>query len=197
MLDNVVISGEDVCCSVVCDTLVSVFVYSVMWSEMLMTSAICCALWSSVYECHTVECAFTFPVMTSPVWYVRDVMYAVLYVCARCFVVCGCPVSRRNIDVCNSDMFSVDNVYHDHLKFCVVCIIICCGMCARRARLCVWLGLTNILFIDESMAVQISPSPPLSSVPPTEQISYDSTFDVLQLNANGMENKLTELGVVL
>ena len=28
-------------------------------------------------------------------------------------------------------------------------------MCARRSRLCVWIGLTNILFIDESMAVQI------------------------------------------
>ena len=28
-------------------------------------------------------------------------------------------------------------------------------MCARRTRLCVWIGLTNILFIDESMAVQI------------------------------------------
>ena len=26
--------------------------------------------------------------------------------------------------------------------------------CARRARLCVWIGLTNILFIDESMAVK-------------------------------------------
>ena len=29
------------------------------------------------------------------------------------------------------------------------------GVCARRARLCVWIGLTNILFIDESMALQI------------------------------------------
>ena len=28
-------------------------------------------------------------------------------------------------------------------------------MCARCARLCVWIGLTNVLFIDESMAVQI------------------------------------------
>ena len=27
-----------------------------------MTSAICCPLWSSVYECHKVECAFTSPV---------------------------------------------------------------------------------------------------------------------------------------
>ena len=42
------ISGEDVCCSVVFGTLVGVF--SVMWSELLMTSAISCPLWSSVYE---------------------------------------------------------------------------------------------------------------------------------------------------
>ena len=60
MLDTVVISGDDVCCSVVFGTLVGVF--SVMWSELLMTSAISCPLWSSVYECHRVECAFTSPV---------------------------------------------------------------------------------------------------------------------------------------
>ena len=40
MLDTVVVSGEDVSCSVVFDTLVGVFVFSVMWSELLMTSAI-------------------------------------------------------------------------------------------------------------------------------------------------------------
>ena len=38
MLDTVVISGDDVCCSVVFGTLVGVF--SVMWSELLMISAI-------------------------------------------------------------------------------------------------------------------------------------------------------------
>ena len=32
-----------------------------MWSQLLMTSAISCPLWSSVYECHKVECAFTSP----------------------------------------------------------------------------------------------------------------------------------------
>ena len=64
MLDTVVISGEEVCCSVVFGTLVGVFVFSVMWSKLLMTSVICCPLWSSVYECHKVECAFTSPVMT-------------------------------------------------------------------------------------------------------------------------------------
>ena len=48
-------------------------------------------------------------------WYVRDVLYAVLYVHVSCFVVRGCGVSRRY-------MFSVVNVYLDHLKFYVVCI---------------------------------------------------------------------------
>ena len=50
MLYTVVISGEDVCCSAVCDTLVGVSVFSVMWSELLMTSAISCPLWSSVWS---------------------------------------------------------------------------------------------------------------------------------------------------
>ena len=40
-------------------------------------------------------------------WYVRDVLYAVLYVGVSCFVVRGCGVSRRHIDVCYCDMFSV------------------------------------------------------------------------------------------
>ena len=44
------------------------------------------------------------------VWYVRDVLYAVLYVRVSCFVVRGCGVSRRYIDVCYCDMFSVVNV---------------------------------------------------------------------------------------
>ena len=55
-------------------------------------------------------------------WYVRDVLYAVLYVRVSCFVVRGCAVLRRYINVCNCDMFSVVYVYLDHLKFCVVCI---------------------------------------------------------------------------
>ena len=64
MLVTLVISGNDLCCSVVLGTLVGVFVFSVMWSELLMPSAISCHLWSSVYECQRVECAFTSPVRT-------------------------------------------------------------------------------------------------------------------------------------
>ena len=33
------------------------YVLFVMWSELLMTSAISCPLWSSVNECQRVECA--------------------------------------------------------------------------------------------------------------------------------------------
>ena len=55
MLDTVVMSGDDVCCSMVFGTVVGVFVFCVMWSELLMTSAISCPLWSSVYECQTTQ----------------------------------------------------------------------------------------------------------------------------------------------
>ena len=55
-------------------------------------------------------------------WYVCNVLQAVLYVHVSCFVVRGCAVSRRYINVCNCDMFSVVYVYHDHLKICVVCL---------------------------------------------------------------------------
>ena len=54
-------------------------------------------------------------------WNVSDVMYAVLYTCVSCFVVRGCAVSNRYIDVCNCDMLSVPAVYLDHLKLCGVC----------------------------------------------------------------------------
>ena len=50
MLDTVVISGDDLSCSVVLGTLIDVFVFSVMWSELLITSAISCPLWSLVYD---------------------------------------------------------------------------------------------------------------------------------------------------
>ena len=39
------------------------------------------------------------------VWYVRDVLYAVSYVRVSCFVVRGCAVSRRYINVDYCDMF--------------------------------------------------------------------------------------------
>ena len=64
-------------------------------------------------------------------WYVCGVLYAVLYIRINCFVVRGCAVSRRYINVCDSDVFSVVNMYLDHLKLYVVCInggrYVCCS----------------------------------------------------------------------
>ena len=44
------------------------------------------------------------------VWYVCEVLYAVLYIHVNCFVVRGCAVSRRYINICNSDVFNVVNM---------------------------------------------------------------------------------------
>ena len=52
------------CCSVVFVILVGVLVFSVLWVELLMTYAIRCPLWSTVYKRQRVECAFTSPVRT-------------------------------------------------------------------------------------------------------------------------------------
>ena len=125
------ISGDDVCCSVVFGTLVGVFVFSVIWSELRMTSTISCPLLSSVYECQRGECAFTSPVKTECGMFVMYCMQCCMSMSA--VLVRGCAVSRRYINVCNCDMFSVVNVYNDHLKFCVVCIdgrrYVCCSEC--------------------------------------------------------------------
>ena len=50
VLDTVVISGDYVCCNVVFGTLIWVFVFSGMWSELLMTSAIICPQCTSARE---------------------------------------------------------------------------------------------------------------------------------------------------
>ena len=44
-------------------TLVGVSVLSVMWLELESVSEISSPRWSSVYECQSVECAFTSPVI--------------------------------------------------------------------------------------------------------------------------------------
>ena len=79
MLDTVVISGEYVCCNAVYGTLFGVSVFSVMWSELLMTSAISCPLWSSVYACHKVECTFTSLLRTECGMFVMCCMQCCMY----------------------------------------------------------------------------------------------------------------------
>ena len=46
-------------------------------------------------------------------WCVCIVLDAVLYVLVSCFVVHGCTVSKRYINICNCDVFSViSNLIH-------------------------------------------------------------------------------------
>ena len=56
------------------------------------------------------ECALTSSVRTECVM-LCDVLYAVLHIRVNCFVVRGCAVSRRYINVCNSDVLCVVNIY--------------------------------------------------------------------------------------
>ena len=74
VLDIVVIFGDDVGCSVVFGSLVGVFVFSVMWSGFLMTSAIRCPLWLSLYKCQRVKYVFTSPVRTGCGMFVMSCM---------------------------------------------------------------------------------------------------------------------------
>ena len=60
--DTMVLSGKDVCCSAVFETLVDVSMFSVISSELLMASAISCPLLLSVDESQRLECAFISPV---------------------------------------------------------------------------------------------------------------------------------------
>ena len=49
------------------------------------------------------------------------IVFQLMCVLCFCFVVCGCAVSRRYINVCNNDVFSVVNYMSlDQLTFCVV-----------------------------------------------------------------------------
>ena len=52
--------------------------------ELLMTSVICCPLWTSVYECQRVEFAFTSPVRTECGMLVMYCMQCCMSVSAVC-----------------------------------------------------------------------------------------------------------------
>ena len=96
VLDTMVIFGEDVCCSVVFGILVGVFVFSVMWSVLLITSAIRCPLWSSVYEYHKVECTFTSPARNECGMFVMCcIQYDEISITFAAGSVCLCGVCAR------------------------------------------------------------------------------------------------------
>ena len=92
VVDMDVMSGDVACWCVVLCTLVGVSVFSVMW--LLMMLEIRVSLWSSVYECQSVECAFTLPVIMK---IVMLVMCSMQYVMSVSSVACGDVMSRGGI----------------------------------------------------------------------------------------------------
>ena len=84
------------------------------------------------HQFERLECAFTPPARPECGIYC-DVMYGVLYVRVNCFECVDVQSRGKDINVCNSDMFSVVHMYLDHLRFYVVCIngrrYVCCSKC--------------------------------------------------------------------
>ena len=131
VLDTVVISGDDVCCSVVLE----------LWLVCLclvLCGPIC--LWHLLLVVHCGhQCT------SAREWSVRSHLRWGLSVvclwCTICSVVCPCQLFcsawmcclEDVYNVCNCDVISVVNVYLDHLKFCIVCIngrrYVCCSEC--------------------------------------------------------------------
>ena len=66
-----------------------------------MTSVISCPLWSSVYECLRVECAFTSPVRTECGMFVMCCMQCCMSMLAVCSAwMCGLPMVNRCLQLC-------------------------------------------------------------------------------------------------
>ena len=84
-------------------------------------------------------------------WYVRGVLYAVLYVRVSYFVVRGCAVLMRYIDVCNCDVFIV---------------LLMCTLTIGSYVLCVFRveGMSVVVNVMLSLIIVMSPTPALCNL---------------------------------
>ena len=88
---------------------------------MEFVSEISSPQWSSVYECQSVECAFTSPVIIELGMLVMYYMQFVMSVSVVSMVSC-CGVSWCYVYVAYGDVLEVFCVYFEMLYFCVVCV---------------------------------------------------------------------------
>ena len=97
----VVMSGDVGCWCALFGTLVGVSVLSVMWLELESVSEISSQRWSSVYECQSVECAFTSPVIIELGMLVMYCMQFVMSVSVVSMVSCyGVVLWCRGVSWC-------------------------------------------------------------------------------------------------
>ena len=107
----VVMSGDVGCWCALFGTLVGVSVLSVMWLELESVSEISSPRWSSVYECQSVECAFTSPVIIELGMLVMYCMQFVMSVSVVSMVSCCRGVSWCYVYVGYGDVLEVFCVY--------------------------------------------------------------------------------------
>ena len=105
--------GDDVCCSVFV-TLVGVCVFCVMWSELLLTSAISCTLLSSVYECQIVECAFTSPARIE----------CGIFMITVCNVVCLCQLFCSAWMCCLEEVLICLSIHLLYISLCCSVVLV-------------------------------------------------------------------------
>ena len=99
--DMVVMSGDVGCWCALFGTRVGVSVLSVMWLELESVSEISSPRWSSVYECQSVECAFTSPVIIELGMLVMYCMQFVMSVSVVSMVsCCGVVLWCRGVSWC-------------------------------------------------------------------------------------------------
>ena len=134
----VVMSGDVGCWCVLFGTLVGVSVLSVMWLELESVSEISSPRWSSVYECQSVECAFTSPVIIELGMLVMYCMQFVMSVSVVSMVSC-CGIA-----VFLGAMYMLAMVMS--LK-CFVCIFSSCNSVLSVLMVCGVLRYVNVVSV--------------------------------------------------
>ena len=117
-------------------TLVGVSVLSVMWLELESVSEISSPRWSSVYECQSIECAFTSPVTIELGMLVMYCMQPVMSVSAVSMV------SRRGVAVPPGAMYMLAMAMSPK---CPVCIFSSCISVLSVLMVCGVLRCVNVV----------------------------------------------------
>ena len=101
--------------------------FSVMWSELLMISAISCPLWSSVYQCQRVEGAFTSPLRTECGMSVMCCMQCPCQLFCSVLMFCVVCINGRRY-VCCSECYVVSNERVEPTPFLVRTVVKLCTL---------------------------------------------------------------------
>ena len=139
------------------DTLVGVSVFSVMWSELLITTALSCPLWSSVYGYQRVECTFACPVRSECGLFVM------------CCMQCCMSVSTGLYCV---DVLSRGGIYMFAIVMCLVLLL--CTLTILSDMVCVYMVecMSVVVIVMLSQMSMMSPPPALCNLAVVELFTF-------------------------